>query len=117
MNKLLIVLLIVSTIVGCKALFGTSYQGEFHTQSGQCKETGKLIIDASDTELDVRFYCFLEVCAEGEGKLSQGGYFNMYMGNNQYIKGRVSPGKSRGEWQLKLNKEVCSGYWVAEELE
>ena len=116
--KYFIVLALVCLLAGCKALFGTSYQGQFHPQKGECKESGKVTIDATDKELEMTFFCFLEECAEGEGKVSQGGYFQIYIGNNQYIKGRISPGdRSRGEWQLKLKGKECAGYWTASELD
>lgn len=114
---LTLLLCIPLALTGCKLFYDAHYKGAFHTQDGECTERGKLSIDANDTELLMTFYCVMSSCVEAEGKLSQGGYFNLYMGNNQYIKGRVSPGKSRGEWQLKLDGQQCSGYWVAEELE
>ena len=104
-------------LTGCKLFYDAHYKGEFHTQDGSCTDRGKLTIDSNDKELLLNFYCVMTSCLEKEGKLSQGGYFNIYAGSGQFIKGRVSPGKSRGEWQLKLDGEMCSGYWTAEEID
>lgn len=117
MRSTLFIICLALILGGCKFFYDTHYKGEFHTQDGECTERGKLSIDSTDTKILLNFYCVMTSCLEMEGKVSQGGYFNLYVGSGQFIKGRISPEKSRGEWQLKLDGESCSGYWVAEEIE
>jgi len=92
------------------------YKGQFYTQEVQCPGSAELTVHTEGGRVEIGFYCFIRPCFVAKGRVSQGGFFEVRTGAQQYVKGRLSPDRAMGDWQLILNGKNCHGRFDAERI-
>ena len=71
-------------------------------------------VNLDGNNVEVAFYCFVRACVKGTAKLSPSGYFEIDMGNQEFIHGRLSQDSVTGTWGVTISRQKCRGRFEAE---
>lgn len=91
----------------------SDYTGSFYTQEGQCPSAAEMSVSTSKDKVSVAFYCFISPCFSAKGHLAQSGYFDIKLGDREYINGHLSDSNANGKWSLTISGKKCSGRFEA----